>query len=123
MLLGREAVGGLARLTGLAPGGYFGKRAGAAGAARASLAELPAGAAVLQTGTGWTARVEAGVVGGRMVPRLMPAHHEGFTASAAWDMIRAVEHVGGAPGVEELVVPCWGLSQQFGAVIVASTRG
>jgi hypothetical protein len=96
--------------------GFFTK-AEAAVAAAECFGEMDQNCPVMQTATGWAVRMERKILGDRSrVPNPNPGV-ECFAASAAWDTIRAAHLIQtGAHQGADLVVPVWGLTQQFAAI-------
>lgn len=106
---GNEGV----QLAGLTDGHSFGSKAAALQAGRDCL-EAVGTAPLLPTATAWTTRIQQAVAGNTL--EVPPLPGEAFTASAAWDTIRAAELLEAG---REVVVPYWGLTQQFAAARLA----
>jgi hypothetical protein len=88
--------------------------------AREGLETLDRGCPVLQTATAWTTRIESEVLAHR---ELVPNPNRGvecFSASTAWDTIRAVNLLKRGGGAGNLVVPIWGLTSEFAALQLSS---
>jgi hypothetical protein len=106
-------------LAGLSDGHCYSSKKEAVSAGFECIADHPHEAPVMPTATGWVQGIESKVVGGRLIPGISHPVIEASTASAAWDTIRAARFI--KEGLaEELIVPYWGLSQQFGATRLIS---
>ena len=99
----------------------FSNRKDAARAARDGLEELDPACPVLQTATGWAMGLEKEVLGVRPTLANPNPGVEAFAASAAWDTIRAARWVEAGGG--KVIVPVWGLTQQFGAIQLGPASG
>jgi 3-oxoacyl-[acyl-carrier-protein] synthase III len=119
VLLGREFKDAIAHIARLADGFSFRTRAQAAKAAALCLGEFERETPIANTATSWMRRVAAQALSGRPVADCCGTpHFEAFTASCAWNTIRAAKAV--SAGVEEkIVVPAWGLSQQISAIEIS----
>jgi hypothetical protein len=89
--------------------------------AREILESLPNEYPVLSTGIGWTRAIEAKICGKRILSGHEPLPCEAFTATAAWDTIRAMalldqQQAGG------MIVPYWGYSQQSAAALLLKDK-
>ncbi len=93
----------------------FASKAQAFLAARNGLEELGSSCPVLETATGWATAVQQKALAGRATYQNPNPGVECFAASAAWDTIRAAKLIQNG-AVEEIVVPIWGLTQQFAAI-------
>lgn len=112
LLLTSQSNGKRVQLTGVADGYGFANKAQAMDASRNSLAEFPRELPILSTATGWTQSIEASVAKGRLLKRDERCFSEAFTARAAWDTIHGIELLK-KNHLEDLVIPYWGLTQQF----------
>ena len=98
--------------------GYgFDSKAGAFQSARELLAGLPDNCPILPTGSGWTRPIDAKVCGERILRESHPLSCEAFTATAAWDTIRALSLLD-QKQVERIIVPYWGYTQQSAAALL-----
>lgn len=96
--------------------GYgFSSRRGAGETALQCLSSLPKSDPVLPTSTSWTVPIEQAAVGSRLLEQGVNQFHEASTASAAWNTIRAA-HLIESRDLRSIVVPSWGLTQQFSMV-------
>jgi hypothetical protein len=96
--------------------GYgFSDKSGAAKAATSCLNQFPKEAPLLSTATSWTQAVELKVSHGRPMVRVGNHVCEAFTARAGWDTFLGVQSMD-EKKLNSLIIPYWGLSQQFGAV-------
>ncbi len=93
----------------------FASKAQALAAARNGLDELGSSCPVLETATGWATAVEQKALAGRATYQNPNPGVECFAASAAWDTIRAANLIQ-TGAAAEIVVPIWGLTQQFAAI-------
>jgi len=112
VLLGKKSSQALAHITRIVDGFAFRNRAQAAMAAESLLAEFDPVIPVADTAANWTRRLAAKPLSGRMLSNCcgLPKF-EAFTATCAWNTIRAVHSA-----EPSLVVPFLGLSQQMGAI-------
>ena len=101
-------------LAGLCDGYCYSSKSEALAAGVECLAVHPRESKVMPTATGWLQQVESKVVGDRMISGISHPFYEASTASAVWDTIRAAKLINQGL-TQELIVPYWGLSQQFGA--------
>jgi len=112
VLLGKKSSQALAHITRIVDGFAFRNRAQAAKAAESLLAEFDAVIPVADTAANWTRRLAAKPLSGRMLSNCCGVpKFEAFTATCAWNTIRAVHSA-----EPRLVVPFLGLSQQMGAI-------
>lgn len=120
MLLSREGNGRGVGLAAVADGHVFHSREGAKAAATRCLAELPEDCPVLKTAAGWTEKVEAHALRGRViVEEALPNSSTAGTASCAWNTILAANILRGTDQRRGLVIPYFGLSQQCAAACLA----
>ena len=117
ILLSKSAEHRGTSLAALHDGYGFQSKKNACQAARECLAGFPEECPILPTASGWPHALEGEVCGGRMLRGSHALPCEAFTASAAWDTIRAVAHLdrlqsGG------VIVPYWGYSQQLAAALL-----
>jgi hypothetical protein len=118
VLVSRDAVPGCARLTAVRDGyAYHGRRQ--VRAAAASCLEGTTGAVLPTAGRGWMAPTERDwlAASGRATADLPVLPCEAYSASAAWETIRAARRVA-AGDDNSLVVPVWGFSSQISALQV-----
>lgn len=101
------------QLTGLSDGHLYWNKKQARQAARNCLKEFPENTPVQETASGWMQPLATDVCAGRLSEPERSLSFEAFTAAAAWDTILAAQHLRQTGG--EMVVPYWGLSQQFAA--------
>ncbi|MFZ9963987.1 MAG: hypothetical protein ACO3GO_02155 [Terrimicrobiaceae bacterium] len=112
VLLGKKSSQALAHITRIVDGFAFRNRAQAAKAAESLLAEFDPVIPVADTAANWTRRLAAKPLSGRMLSNCCGVpKFEAFTATCAWNTIRAVHSA-----EPRLVVPFLGLSQQMGAI-------
>jgi len=112
VLLGKKSSQALAHITRIVDGFAFRNRAQAAKAAESLLAEFDPVIPVADTPANWTRRLAAKPLSGRMLSNCCGVpKFEAFTATCAWNTIRAVHSA-----EPRLVVPFLGLSQQMGAI-------
>ena len=112
VLLGKKSSQALAHITRIVDGFAFRNRAQAAMAAESLLAEFDPVIPVADTAANWTRRLAAKPLSGRMLSNCCGVpKFEAFTATCAWNTIRAVHSA-----EPRLVVPFLGLSQQMGAI-------
>lgn len=105
----------LVRCEKLTDGNTFFSRKDAPQAVQRGLSALKAECPVLACATSWTQALEQAAISPH---RLLPHPNSGveaFTVSAAWDTIRAVRLLEERGGPAEMIVPFWGLTQQFSA--------
>jgi hypothetical protein len=93
----------------------FVSKSAALPAARSCLEEFPETEPILSTATSWLRDVEKRTAGARLLGTGGDLRCEAATASAAWDTIRGVGMIGRGE-MENLVIPCWGLTRQFSAL-------
>jgi hypothetical protein len=68
----------------------------------------------------WAAPLEAvGLAGRTSIPDAGPYLGSAFTASAAWQTLRALRHPGPA---QKIMLPLWGLNHQFGALVLEKRK-
>lgn len=102
--------------------GYgFNSKYGAFQSARDLLAGLPDDCPILPTGSGWTSAIDPKVCGGRIMRASNALSCEAFTATAAWDTIRALTLLD-QNQTGELIVPYWGFSQQSAAALLVREK-
>ncbi|MFZ9919884.1 MAG: hypothetical protein ACO3FQ_01840 [Terrimicrobiaceae bacterium] len=112
VLLGKKSSQALAHITRIVDGFAFRNRAQAAKAADSLLAEFDPVIPVADTAANWTRRLAAKPLSGRMLSNCCGVpKFEAFTATCAWNTIRAVHSA-----EPRVVVPFLGLSQQMGAI-------
>lgn len=99
----------------LTDGNVFFSRKDAPHAARRGLSALASDCPVLSCATSWTQELEQEIIAPNRLLHQPNPGVEAFTVSAAWDTIRAVRHLEGCDGLSEIIVPYWGLTQQFSA--------
>lgn len=115
ILLGKNSPHALAHITQIADGFSFRNKTQAADAAQSCLAAFDPDLPVADTAANWLRPIAAKALAGRKLsdccgtPRI-----EAFTATCAWNTIRAAQEARGP-----VVVPFWGLSQQFGATEIS----
>ena len=115
VLLGKKSSQALAHITRIVDGFAFRNRAQAAKAAESLLAEFDAVIPVADTAANWTRRLAAKPLSGRMLSNCCGVpKFEAFTATCAWNTIRAVHSA-----EPRVVVPFLGLSQQLGAIEIS----
>lgn len=115
VLLGKKSSQALAHITRIVDGFAFRNRAQAAKAADSLLAEFDPVIPVADTAANWTRRLAAKPLSGRMLSNCCGVpKFEAFTATCAWNTIRAVHSA-----EPRLVVPFLGLSQQLGAIEIS----
>ena len=102
-------------LDGLSDGHCYSSKSDALSAAFECFSEHPPETRVMPTATSWVQQIESKVVADRLLPGIAHPTCEASTASAAWDTIKAAKLIKDGT-VGEIIVPYWGLSQQFGAV-------
>jgi len=103
----------------LTDGNVFLSRKDAASAVRRGLSQLASDCPVLASATSWTLNVERDIISDRLLPDQPNPCVEAFTVSAAWDTIRAVRLLQKTGGPPEIIVPFWGLAQQFSAAQIS----
>jgi 3-oxoacyl-(acyl-carrier-protein) synthase len=118
LLLTSQVNGRRVQLAGVADGYGFANKAQAHDAARNSLAQFPDNPPILSTATSWTRSVEASVTKGRLLPGTDERTCEAFTARAAWDTLDGIELLK-EKNLKRLIIPYWGLTQQFGSACFA----
>lgn len=117
ILLGRDGTGDGATLRAIHDGFSFGNANEAAAAARQCLEQVPAECPVMDTASGWVAPLARDAIGGRrLTAGTAGPLVEAATASCAWNTIRAAEIIARG-GEQEIAVPFWGLTQQFGLAV------
>jgi hypothetical protein len=115
VLLGKKSGPALGHIHRIADGFAFRNRTQAATAAENLLGKFDPALPVADTASNWTRRLVAKPLSGRTLSRSCGAPgFEAFTATCAWNTIRAVHAT-----EPRLVVPFWGLSQQMGAVEIS----
>lgn len=115
VLLGRNSPGALAKIERIVDGFSFRTRAQAAKAAVDFLGQFDSGLPVADTARNWIRPVAASALEGRILGDGMAApRFEAFTASCAWNTIRAARSA-----ESSRIVPFWGLSQQIGGVVIS----
>jgi len=78
---------------------------------------LPADCPVLPTGSGWTRTIDSKVCDERIASKSKRLPCEAFTATAAWDTIRAMSLLD-QKREGRMIVPYWGYSQQSAAALL-----
>ena len=106
------------QLAGVADGYRFANKAQAQDAARDSLAQFPDDSPILSTATSWTRSLETSVTKGRLLSGTSGHYCEAFTARAAWDTLDGIELLK-QKNLKRLIIPYWGLTQQFGSACFA----
>lgn len=115
ILLRKKSPDALANIDRIVDGFGFRSRAQAADAAAKLLGEFDPGLPVADTARNWTRPVARKVLAGRALSNACgDSRFEAFTATCAWNTIRAV-----LSAEPRLVVPFWGLSQQMGAIEIS----
>ena len=115
VLLGKKSDDALAHIHRIADGFAFRTRAQAAAAAQNLVGEFDRAIPFGDTATNWTRPVVEKSLAGRAVSKSCRApRFEAFTATCAWNTIRAIRAV-----EPRLVVPFWGLSQQMGGIEIS----
>ena len=117
LLLSTEAGTSNTSLASVHDGYSFNSKQGAVQSARELLAELPTDCPVLPTGSGWTRTIDSKVCGERSVSKSQRLPCEAFTATAAWDTIRAMTLLD-QKREGRMIVPYWGYSQQSAAALL-----
>lgn len=121
LLLTAQAGRGQRILSEVADGyGFFSKQE-ARESARECLSEFPEHSPVLPTATSWARNIESQLLGQRALSSGQRLPYEASTASAAWDTIRAVKYLE-QRGEGDLIIPYWGLSQQFAAARLTHSK-
>ncbi len=116
LLLSKEGDSSKPVLGAIHDGQSFSSKAGALHAARDTLDGLPDDCSILSTASGWTRSVEVKVCRERLGSSAsLPC--EAFTATAAWNTIRALSELDQTP-TGKLIVPYWGYSQQSAAALL-----
>lgn len=113
ILLGKTGDG--PALSAISDGHSFTNRKNARFVAREGLADFYSDYPVISTATGWDRPVQEFAATGREVLSDDSMPCEAFTASAAWDTIRAMGMLQ-THGLKGIVIPHWGLAQQTGFV-------
>jgi len=117
ILFSRAGSGVGAAFRAIHDGFSFGNAEEAAAAARQCLAQVPAECPVMDTASGWVAPLARDAIGERRVATETAGPLvEAATASCAWNTIRAAEFITRG-GEQEIAVPFWGLTQQFGLAV------
>lgn len=112
ILLGKKSPDALAHINSIADGFSYCNRAQASVAAENLLAEFDPSLSLADTARNWTRPAVAKALAGRNLSNACgDSRFETFTATCAWNTIRAVRSA-----QSRLVVPFWGLSQQMGAI-------
>jgi len=116
ILLTKCLTPGLPRILGIQDGFCFRDKQTSRTAAIDCLSQFPPKTPVANTASGWIQGIAEAVLANHpSVPDLPALEIEGFTASCAWDTIRAAAYLQSNPG-QSLLVPYWGLTQQIGAL-------
>lgn len=115
LLLSRAGVNSSARITGVAEGFFYRSRAGARKAAEECLRACPSSDPIYPTaGHGWMAPFAAKLAGDRATPSPLPYCGQAFSASSAWQTLRAIHAL--EPRGGKLLLPFWGLNAQVSAL-------
>jgi hypothetical protein len=115
ILLGKKSPDALAHIHRIADGFSFRNRTQAAVAVENLLAEFDSSLPVADTAGNWTRSVVAKSLAGRTLSNACGSSpFEAFTATCAWNTIRAAR-----AAESRVVVPFWGLSQQMGAIEIS----
>jgi hypothetical protein len=117
LLLSNEGDSSKPMLEAVHDGQSFQSKKGALQAARETLKGLPDDCPIVSTASGWTRSVEAKVCGERISRSPRPLPCEAFTATAAWNTIRALTELNQTPN-GKLIIPYWGYSQQSAAALL-----
>ena len=117
VLLGRSRCDAEGILIDKIVDGYgFNDKLGATRAGTSCLNQFPVETPILSTATSWARTVEAKASLGRSMISMKNVLCESFTARAGWDTLLGIQWMN-EKNLDSLVIPCWGLSQQMGAVL------
>jgi len=117
LLLSNGALAATTSLISVRDGYAFQSKRGAVRSACDVLEDMPADCPILPTGIGWTRAIDNKVCGERILSKSPRLPCEAFTATAAWDTIRAVTLLN-KNQVERMIIPYWGYSQQSAAALI-----
>lgn len=116
ILLTKSDTPKLPRLLDIQDGFCFHDKRTSRAAAIDCLSAFPSKTPMASTATGWIQDIADALLANHPgVPNLPALEIEGFTASCAWDTIRAAAYLQSQPG-QSLIIPYWGLTQQIGAI-------
>ena len=103
----------------LTDGNVFLSRKEAAASVKRGLSVLDSDIPVLTCATSWTLQLESDLLAHRLLCEHPNPLVEAFTVSAAWDTIRAVRLLQKKDSPPGVIVPFWGLTQQFSAAQIS----